>query len=153
MKEITEFTVLTRVTAELPDGFRITTDAFHEGWNQVLSRDVHSLDKALRKAGWHFIWIAEPSVRSGVGKTAQSAIAAAVKLALRRVWPTFNAANVDHIELTKYPWFFLARVRVYPYQIQQEMALRMSNEAIDLPVSTSGELMPITGSLTSPVAP
>ena len=35
----------------------------------------------------------------------------------------FNAAEVEHIELTVYPWFFLARVRVSPYRVQREAML------------------------------
>ena len=31
-----------------------------------------------------------------------------------------------------YPWFFLARVTVYPYQIQQSAVLPMSDEVVPL---------------------
>jgi hypothetical protein len=41
----------------------------------------------------------------------------------------FNAAEVERIELTQYPWFFLARVRVYPYRIQQDADLAVVEEA------------------------
>jgi hypothetical protein len=63
-----------------------------------------------------------------VGDTAQEAIAGALKLALRRVSPHFNVAEVDHIQLTQYPWFFLARVRVLPYLIQQGTVLPISDD-------------------------
>src|SRR5580698_1308864 len=118
MQDIAEHTVLSRVTAELPNGLRIVTEVFQEGWNIIRSGDVHRLDKAIRGCGWHFVWIAEPSQRGGVGQTEQAAIASALKLALRRVSPKFNAANIDSIEITRYPWFFIAKVKLYPYQIQ-----------------------------------
>ncbi len=40
----------------------------------------------------------------------------------------FNAVEVDHIELTQYPWFFLARVSVNPYRIQQCTVLPTQDE-------------------------
>jgi hypothetical protein len=52
MQDIAEHTVLSRVTAELPDGLRIATEAFQEGWNFMRSGDVHRLDKAIRGCGW-----------------------------------------------------------------------------------------------------
>ena len=153
MQDLTELTTLTRVTTEMPDGLQISMDDFQEGWNRVLSGDMHWLDKEIRRCGWHFIWIAEPSVRSGVGKTAQGAISEALKLALRKVLPIFNAANIDHIDVTEFPWFFLARVRVYPYQIQQNTTLHSVPEAAILPAKSSGELTPVGATLTATVVP
>src|SRR5580704_16754345 len=115
MQDIAEHTVLSRVTAELPNGLRIVTEVFQEGWNIIRSGNVHRLDKAIRGCGWHFIWIAEPSRHGGVGQTEQAAIAPALSLALRRVSPGFNAASVDRVEISHYPWFFIARVKIYPY--------------------------------------
>ena len=153
MQDLTELTTLSRVTTEIPDGLQISMDDFQEGWNRVLSGDVHWLDREIRRCGWHFVWIAEPSVRSGVGKTAQAAIAGALKLALRGVLPSFNAANIDHIDLTEFPWFFLAKVRVYPYQIQQDTAMHNVVDSSIHPTNFSGELPPVGRSLVATVAP
>jgi hypothetical protein len=127
MHDIAELTVLTRVTAELPNSLRIKTEDFQEGWSFVTSGDLHRVDKAVRDCGWHFIWIAESSQRGGVGPTEQVAMASALRLALRRVSPGFNAANIDSIVITKYPWFFIAKIKVYPCQIQQGAVLQISN--------------------------
>jgi hypothetical protein len=152
MQDIAEHTVLSRVTAELPDGLRIATEAFQEGWNFMRSGDVHRLDKAIRGCGWHFIWIAEPSQRGGVGQTEQAAIASALKLALRRVSPGFNAANIDRIEITQYPWFFIAKVKIYPYQIQQSAVLQVSDQAMPLPMIAPPKRSPVREGLAAPVA-
>jgi|HubBroStandDraft_1064217.scaffolds.fasta_scaffold390603_1 hypothetical protein len=135
MQDIAELTVLTRVTAALPNSLRISTEDFQEGWSFVTSGDVHRVDKAVRDCGWHFIWVAEPSQRGGVGQTEQVAVVSALKLALRRVNPGFNAANIDNIVITKYPWFFIAKIKIYPCQIQQGSVLKTSNRAIPLPVA------------------
>jgi hypothetical protein len=152
MHDITELTVLSRATVEMPDKLRIRTEDFREGWKLLLSGDVHWLDKKIRKCGWHFIWITEPSQRSGVGQTAQAAIAGALKLALRHVSPDFNAANIGHIHLMKYPWFFIARVRVYPYQIQQNADLSISKGAKPAPASALPEVVDIPGIMAAPAA-
>ncbi len=76
----------------------------------------------MQTKGWNFIRIADGTLRSGVGETSHEAIASALKLALRRVGAHSNAVEVERIELTQYPWFFLARVSVNPYRIQQGAA-------------------------------
>jgi hypothetical protein len=150
MRNIVELTMLLREGVELPNDLKLVTEEFRERWNFVGSGDVHWLDKEIRTRGWHFMWIAEELLRSGVGRTSQEAIANALKLALRRVSERFNAAEVEHIELKKYPWFFLASVRVYPYQIQQSAVLSVSDEAVPPSMLPSAKVAAITGNQVAP---
>ena len=90
--------------------------------------------------------------RSGVGQTSQEAIAGALKLALRRVSERFNAAEVESIELKKYPWFVLAKVKVYPYQIQQGAVLSVFNDATTLPAPSLANAIAIPGNQVVPAA-
>jgi hypothetical protein len=126
MRTIAEQNVLLRLHVELPVGLKLTTHEFREGWNFVTG-DASRLEKKIRMRGWSFIKVADGALKSGVGETSQEAIASALKLALRRMSEQFNAAEVEHIELTQYPWFYLARVRVYPYLIQEGAALPVSD--------------------------
>jgi hypothetical protein len=135
MRNIAELNVLLRMTVELPDGLKLATDEFGEGWNFVRLVDAQHLEKKIQTRGWNFIKIACAPVRSGVGDTSKEAIASALKLTLRHVSTRFNAAEVEHIELTQYPWFFLARVRVYPYRIQKGEVLPVSDESEPLPIT------------------
>jgi hypothetical protein len=152
MRNIAELTVLLRERVALPDHFKLVTEEFREGWYFVRSGDAHWLDKKIRRCGWHFIRIAEGSIRSGVGQTSQEAIAGALKLALRCLNKRFNAAEVEHIELKMYPWFFLARVTVYPYQIQQSAVLSVSDEAVPLSTPPPAEAGTITDNQVVPGA-
>ncbi len=136
MRTIAELNVLLRERTELPVGLKLATVEFREGWNFVRSADARRLEKRIQARGWNFIRIADGSLRSGVGDTSQEAIASALKLALRRVSKHFNAVEVEHIELTQYPWFFLARVRVYPYRIQQGAVLPVPDEAFPVPIAS-----------------
>lgn len=129
MLTIAERNVLLRAQTELPDGLKLATDAFHEGWNLVRTGNAARLKEKIETRGWNFIRVADGSLRSGVGDSSQEAISCALKLALRHVSANFNAAEVEHIELTQYPWFFLARVRVYPYRIQEEAELALVEDA------------------------
>jgi hypothetical protein len=110
MRNIAELTVLLRERVALPDHFKLVTEEYREGWDLVLSEDAHWLDKKIRRCRWHFMRIAEESLKSGVGQTPQEAIASALKLALRCINGRFNAAEVGHIKLKVYPWFVLAKV-------------------------------------------
>jgi hypothetical protein len=152
MVNITELTMLLRGRVELPGNLTFATEEFREGWNFVRSGGARRLDKEIRRRGWHFIRIDEGSLRSGVGQTPQEAIAGALKLALRCFSKRFNAAEVEHIELKTYPWFVLAKVKVYPYQIQQSAVLSVSDEASPLVSMPPAEAVAITGNQVAPAA-
>jgi hypothetical protein len=153
MGNIAELTMLLRGRVELPDNLKLATEEFREGWNFVPSRGARRLDREIRKRGWHFIRIAEGSIRSGVGQTSQEAIAGALKLALRCLSERFNAAEVEHIELKVYPWFFLARVTVYPYQIGRIAVVPIPVEGVSLvSISPLAESATITGNKAAPAA-
>ncbi len=143
MGNIAELTMLLRGQIELPNSLKLTTEEFREGWKIVRSGGARRLDREVRRRGWRSIRIDEGSLRSGVGQTSQEAIAGALKLALRCLSDRFNAAEVEHIELKIYPWFFLARVMVYPYQIGRISVVPVPVEGVT-PVS----MPPVAGPAT-----
>lgn len=99
--------------------------------------DAHGVLTEMKQDGWHFVcdrkcywregvdWGCgpgqNPSVqaiqRSGIGQSAQEAMARGLKLALRLIDDSFHAAVVKEILMKEYPWFFLARVTVLPYRL------------------------------------
>jgi hypothetical protein len=137
MRAIAQSHILLRNRIQLPDGLRVATEDFREDWNFVRSANALRLGKQLTLHGWSFVRIADGPMRNGVGDTSQEAIASGLKLALRHISTHFNAAEVEHIELTQYPWFFLARVRVLPYIIRQGAALPAADESEVLRVTAS----------------
>jgi hypothetical protein len=118
MFSLTESNVLLRMQAELPMGFKVATTEYREGWSLMRSGGTVRLARKIRARGWNLIGIPAGALRSGVGDTSQAAIASALTLALRQVGSQANAVEVERVELTQYPWFFLARVRVHTYRIQ-----------------------------------
>jgi hypothetical protein len=149
MRTIAEQNMLLRIPAELPVGLRLTTHEFREGWNFV-SGDASRLEKKIRMRGWNFIKIGDGALKSGVGETSQEAIASALKLALRRMSTQFNAAQVERIELTHYPWFFLARVKIYPYRIQEGAVLPVSDELEFLAIASQQKRLPLNAAALYP---
>lgn len=135
MYAIAETNMLIRARVELPEGMTLTTQKFREGWDFVGIRDSRLLERKLLKKEWKFIKITDGWLTSGVGETTQAAIASALNLALRHVNPHFNAVEVNHIEWTQYPWFFVAKVMVNPYRIQRGAILPVPDEALP-PVTT-----------------
>jgi hypothetical protein len=118
MFSLTASNVLLRMQADLPNGFKVATAEFRDGWSLMRSGGALRLERKIRARGWNLIGIPAGSLRSGVGDTSQTAIASALTLALRQVDSQANAVEVERVELTQYPWFFLARVRIHTYRIQ-----------------------------------
>lgn len=123
MHNISECKMLLRAHTKLPFGFRFTIEEFREGWDLMRTGNAAGLQRKTATHGWTFVKSDISLLQGGVGETSQLAIASAVKLALRRVDEHFNATEIDYIELTHYPWFFLARVRVCLYSIQKNAEL------------------------------
>ncbi|HTF66938.1 MAG TPA: hypothetical protein VK638_30070 [Edaphobacter sp.] len=144
--------MLIRGSVRLPGDLELVAEEFGEGWSFVQSGDSHWLDKEIRARGWHFIWIAEALLRTGVGKIEQKATASALKVALRRVSERFNAAQVGHFEVSKYPGFFLARVKIYPYQIQQSATLLVSDDPVPLLMPPLAKAVAISSNQVTPAA-
>jgi hypothetical protein len=119
MRVIEEQNLLLREKAKLPASLRISTDAFREGWKFAINVNALQLEKKISDLEWSFIKIASDVQASGVGETSQEAIASALRLALLRMDAQFNAVEVEYIECSEYPWFFMARLRVCQYRIQQ----------------------------------
>jgi hypothetical protein len=134
MRTIAELTILLRAQVELPTNLRLATDEFCEGWEFVRTGGVGRIERKIQARGWSFIKIEDGLLRSGVGPTSQEAIANALRLVLRRVSAHFNAVELKTIEVTQYPWFFLARVMMCPYRIQQHPVAPVTDEAPPYPI-------------------
>ncbi len=134
MRAIAERGLLLRVGADLPETIALRTEDFRDGWCSVKTLSAKTLERKVRAQAWSFLRVADVSLRSGVGLTSQLAIARALTLALRTVSANFNAVEVENIRLTQYPWFFLARVSISLYRIQQDASLPPADEAEPIPV-------------------
>lgn len=142
MRIIADASILLRTRVELPNGLKLATEEFQEGWEFVRRGKARGLKKKIQTLGWNFIKAGNNSQRSGVGDTSQEAIASALKLVLRRISDQFNTAEVEHIQLTQYPWFFLARVWVNPYRIQAGVSLPVADGVPHLPIATRERRLP-----------
>jgi hypothetical protein len=128
MRAISEQDVLLREEIDLPACVKIATDSFREGWNFASTVNAKQLEKKICSRDWNFIKIAEGAQASGVGATSQEAIASALRVALLRKNGRFNAVVIEYIEISPYPWFFLARMRVCQYCIQQSAVLAVIDD-------------------------
>jgi hypothetical protein len=150
MPKMIEPIVLLRVRTELPRGLNLKTSEFNGGWDFIRYGRASGLEKKIQKCQWQFIRIAGESLRSGVGKTSRQAFAAALRLVLPNISAYFNAVEVRRIHLTRYPWFALVRVGVYPIRIQQSGVEAVPDDALPIPSATPKRQMPVSAPWLSP---
>ena len=150
MRAISQSNMLLRARTELPDGLRIATDEFRDGWNFVQAVNARRLEEQIIERGWNCFKISQSSPKCGVGDTSQQAIARALKLALQKVSEHFNAAEIEHIELTQYPWVFLARVSVSPFRIQHDAILPVLDESAPSAVAPRQRRLPLDSAALYP---
>jgi len=142
MRKIAELNMLVRARIELPVDIKLATDEFREGWNVILPEDTGWLERKMQSRGWNLIKICDGPLKSGVGETSQEAIASALKHTLRLIGKNVHAVEVEKINLTAYPWFFLARVTVHPYWIQKATGLPVPDRALPLAHSPRRRRLP-----------
>jgi hypothetical protein len=130
MRDIAESTVILREPIVIPGNFKLGTEKFSESWRFALKFNAQELESKICEQGWGFSRISGRLRASGVGETSQEAIISALKLAVHHTSEHSNVAEVEYIELTHYPWFYLARVRACQYQIQKSMVRTVSDAAL-----------------------
>jgi hypothetical protein len=122
MHKIAESNVLLRTQSSLPEGFKALTEEFREGWLVMRTMGATQLGKKIRAKNWILVRSESNAKGSGVAKNEPDAIARALKQALRSVDVNSNAVEVNRVEVTAYPWFFLARLSVNPLRMQEDVS-------------------------------
>lgn len=110
---------LLRVDAQLLVDLKVTTRKFRDGWDSVPSREAQRFGRRVKRNDWELDVDASPLLKGGMGKTPEAATARALRLALRQVRESFNAARVEYLRVSQYPWFYVATVAVYPQTIKR----------------------------------
>lgn len=116
-------TIFLRNGCILPGHFALLQEPFSKGWAKAIGTVAMELDARIRGVGWHFMWLADSYSSQALGKTAETAIHRALARTLPAVRGRFNAAELDSIQVTKFPGFRLARVTLQARQIQSHASL------------------------------
>lgn len=115
--------VFLRSSCILPNYLDPLRKPFGESWTRVEEIAAPVFDTMIRHAGWHFICVHGTRSRRGLGVTRDDATHRAVGRALSEVGIQCNAAELNSVQVTKYPGFHVARVTIQPRQIQQHTLL------------------------------
>jgi len=128
VRKLEQNTIFLREHIMLPEGVALVREIFCEGWSVLQSGDAPWLDKTIRGLGWNSTVLTRKYWKSGFAAGAQDAIHRAAQLALRKISKRFNAAEIGHVVVAKYLWFYLARVSISPRYIQESPFLGICNE-------------------------
>ena len=120
--------VFLRSSCNLPSCLDPHQEPFGDSWTRVEGIAAPVFDTMIRRAGWHFICVHGTRSRRGLGVTQDDATHRAMGRALREVGSQCNAAELDTVQVTKYPGFHVARVTIQPRQIQQHTLLGIPDQ-------------------------
>jgi hypothetical protein len=123
MSGIAALTLLVRDGVAFPGELQIVTEQFESNWMILHSTDSIWLRKDIGALGWNVISATEGLMAHGMARTSGAAIATGLKQALQNVGKSFNAVEVEYIQMKNYPWFVKARVNVQAYQVEQNVVL------------------------------
>ena len=120
---MTPHSIFLRVGCALPDSVAPLREPFCDDWAHVVRIDAASLDRMIRRAGWHFMWVSRSCSRRGYGWTEETATQRALDRALKGIAERFNAAEFNSLRIMRFPAFDIANATVEARQIQQNTSL------------------------------
>ncbi len=121
----------------LPGALDPLLESVGDDWNLVQEIASPVFDTMIRQAGWHFVWLLDSCCRRGFGRSPEEASRRALSRALKGIVRRFNGAELDSVEVRKYPGFYGAKVTLQPRQIQEQASLEVSAEIPRQTVSAS----------------
>jgi hypothetical protein len=119
-----------RIGTVLPDNVGFVQTSFCEGWMAVEATTADTMDRTIRQAGWHFVWLVESAAGMAAGLSEEAVCNHAAALALNRISARFNGAELGHARVTRYPGFYVAKVTLHTRQIQQQTSLGLVDEML-----------------------
>jgi hypothetical protein len=122
--------VFLRKDCILPDRLDPLREPVGDHWTIVEEIAASVFDEMIRQAGWHFMWVHGSSARRGFGTTRENATGRALTHALNGVGRRCNAAELDSVQVAKYPGFYIAKVAVQLRQVQHHTSLEMPVESL-----------------------
>ena len=122
--------IFLRIGTVLPDNVDFAQKSFSEGWMAVRTTTVNTMDRVIRQAGWHFVWLVESAAGMAAGLSEAAACDHAAALALNRIHARFNTAELGPVRVTKYPGFYVAKVTLHTRQIQPQSSLGLVDEML-----------------------
>ena len=112
----------------MPPHFGLAPQPCADNW--TLRDDTGSpvLDTMIPQAGWHFVWVRGFYSHSGVGRSRDGAIHRALARVLKGLKMRFNAAELESVQVSSYPFFHIAKVTVQACHIQKHASLEQAVE-------------------------
>jgi len=120
--------VFLRTQCTLPERFNPLRKPCGDSWMLVDETTAQVFDIMIRRTGWHFMWILGSCSRRGIALAREDAIQRALVRALGGIARRFNAAELESVQVARYPGFHVAKVTLQPRQIQQYTSLEIAVE-------------------------
>jgi hypothetical protein len=125
-KGMKRHSVFLRKGCDMPPHFDLAQQPCADGWMLLEEIESPVFDTMIRHAGWHFVCLQGPYSRSGVGLSRDEAIHQALARALKGLKTSFNAAELESVQVSSYPVFHIAKVTLQPRHIQQHTSLEIA---------------------------
>lgn len=108
-----------------PDALRISTTSYSKQWDVVVGQDGFALERAVRAAGWHFMFVAGVVRAMAFGRSEGKNARLAVDRVLAKIrMQDFNAAEVAEISTKHFLGIPYLSVSAHARHLQQGNTLR-----------------------------
>ena len=123
---LTPHSIFVRSTCTFLRDAGVLEKPFGGDWAHVEQMESGAFDAMIRRAKWHFMWVHGSYSQRGFGTTEETAIRRALERALESVSTRFNVAEFDSLQISRFPGFYIANVRMNARQILQNTRLKIS---------------------------
>ncbi|HLJ77540.1 MAG TPA: hypothetical protein VKT75_09010 [Acidobacteriaceae bacterium] len=111
--------IFVRVGSILPRVLHLKQTSFNKAWMVAEDAAPAQLDRAVRDAGWEFMWIHSACTRLGCGRTDEAATHRAIARALSQTGARFNAAELAAVRVSRYLGLRVAKATLHTRHISR----------------------------------
>jgi hypothetical protein len=116
--------VIIRVGTVTPERMEVESEALCEGWDRIRNVEAGNLDRALRAAGWHMMYLAQGREAVAVGSFEQETVERATASLLGKLKSQmFNCVELTEISYRNFIGVPYVHVAGHARHIQREMQI------------------------------
>jgi len=117
--------IMMKVGTILPQSLRVETELYSQGWEIIKNADADAVDRDIRRADWHFFFLAASIHATALGYWGERTVRRAMERVLAKAEPSkFNCLEITEVSAKQFLGFPYVHVSAHSRHIQKSPFLQ-----------------------------
>jgi hypothetical protein len=113
-------TIMMRSGTIIPQSLRVETEPYAQGWEMIKNSDGNSVDREVRRADWHFFFLAAKIQATAIGYGGERTVRRAMERVLENAaMSKFNCLEITEVSAKQFLGFPYVYVSAHSRHIQK----------------------------------